>query len=234
MVSGTRVPGEKYLGALRRVNLIDERSVDEQRARARSNGKVQPKDDARAAFRYPAFMRFQFGPLLYRHCHGDASGRGWLASVRNYQAALRSWVLVGLAQFLPGILLFLVSGHAADRFNRRNLLLLCDFGFATCFALLLAITLGGNVSIVSVYACSCCWAWCALSTARLAAPCFPHLVPAGTFRLAPWRGRPHFPSRYDSRPGSWRTDLCIRGRAFGPSRPVVLCGALTAASSRSC
>ena len=30
---------------------------------------------------------------------------------------------VGLAQFLPGILLFLVSGHAADRFDRRKLLM---------------------------------------------------------------------------------------------------------------
>ena len=29
--------------------------------------------------------------------------------------------LVGLAQFLPGVLLFLVAGHAADRFNRKRL-----------------------------------------------------------------------------------------------------------------
>jgi MFS family permease len=60
--------------------------------------------------------------------------------------------LVGLAQFLPGILLFLLSGHVADRFNRRNLLILCDVGFATCFALLLAITLRGTVSIAAVFA----------------------------------------------------------------------------------
>src|SRR5215469_12297698 len=60
--------------------------------------------------------------------------------------------LVGLAQFLPSIVLFLISGHAADRFNRRNLLLLCDLGFAACFTMLIAITLGGSVSVVSIYA----------------------------------------------------------------------------------
>ena len=31
--------------------------------------------------------------------------------------------LVGLAQFLPGLLLFLLGGHVADRFDRRHVLL---------------------------------------------------------------------------------------------------------------
>ena len=90
--------------------------------------------------------------------------------------------LVGLAQFLPGIVLFLVSGHVADRFNRRNLLIICDVGFAICFALLLAITLRGSVSIVcDLLRCWCCSAWCVLSTAQSAARCFPHLVPPEHF-----------------------------------------------------
>src|SRR3977135_2125866 len=33
--------------------------------------------------------------------------------------------LIGLAQFLPGMLLFLVSGHVADRFDRRRVVTLC-------------------------------------------------------------------------------------------------------------
>jgi MFS family permease len=36
---------------------------------------------------------------------------------------------VGLAQFLPGILLFLVVGHAADRFDRRAILQVCQVGY---------------------------------------------------------------------------------------------------------
>jgi MFS family permease len=49
--------------------------------------------------------------------------------------------LIGLAQFTPSILLFLVSGHVADRVNRRRLLTMCYLGFATCSTLLLAIAL---------------------------------------------------------------------------------------------
>jgi MFS family permease len=58
---------------------------------------------------------------------------------------------VGLAQFLPGILLFLVSGHAADRFDRRNLLMICYAGFAVCSALLLATTQRATLSVYPIY-----------------------------------------------------------------------------------
>jgi MFS family permease len=44
---------------------------------------------------------------------------------------------VGLFQFLPGILLSLVAGHTADRFDRRNVLLVCYCGYAVASGLLL-------------------------------------------------------------------------------------------------
>src|SRR5579862_8828629 len=59
--------------------------------------------------------------------------------------------LVGLAQFLPGILLFLVSGHVADRFNRRTVLLLTYVGFATCSCLLLEYSMRGTRSVALIY-----------------------------------------------------------------------------------
>ena len=64
--------------------------------------------------------------------------------------------LVGLAQFLPGILLFLVAGHTADRFDRKKLLIACYCGFALCSTLLLAGTLyqraHGMSSVLPIYA----------------------------------------------------------------------------------
>ena len=51
--------------------------------------------------------------------------------------------LVGLAQFLPGLLLFLLGGHVADRFDRRHVLLACYASFTLCSLALLAITLRG-------------------------------------------------------------------------------------------
>jgi MFS family permease len=58
---------------------------------------------------------------------------------------------VGLAQFLPGILLFPISGHASDRFERRNVLSACYAGYAVCFVLLLVLAERGVPSISSIY-----------------------------------------------------------------------------------
>jgi MFS family permease len=58
---------------------------------------------------------------------------------------------VGLAQFLPGILLFLVSGHVVDRFNRRSILVLCYCGYVLCSALLLIVALRGGKSVGLIY-----------------------------------------------------------------------------------
>jgi MFS family permease len=60
--------------------------------------------------------------------------------------------LVGLAQFLPGIFLFLAAGHVADRFPRRRVLLCCYVGFGVCSALLLALALRTAPSVLMIYA----------------------------------------------------------------------------------
>jgi len=60
--------------------------------------------------------------------------------------------LVGLAQFLPGVFLFLVAGHAADRHDRKRLLNICYFGFIICSGLLLFATLRGIRSVHFIYA----------------------------------------------------------------------------------
>jgi MFS family permease len=60
--------------------------------------------------------------------------------------------LVGLAQFLPGVFLFLVAGHAADRHDRKRLLNICYCGFVVCSGLLLFATLRGIRSVHFIYA----------------------------------------------------------------------------------
>ena len=59
--------------------------------------------------------------------------------------------LVGLAQFLPGILLFLVSGHAADRIARQRILETCYAAFAVCSLLLLGFATRGLASVYPIY-----------------------------------------------------------------------------------
>ena len=62
--------------------------------------------------------------------------------------------LVGLAQFLPNVLLFLLAGHAADRFSRKNLLLICNLGFAACSAVLIEISQRSprNMNVRAIFA----------------------------------------------------------------------------------
>jgi MFS family permease len=59
---------------------------------------------------------------------------------------------VGLAQFLPAILLFPISGHASDHFERRHVLSACYGAYAVCFALLLALARRGTPSVHAIYA----------------------------------------------------------------------------------
>ncbi len=104
----------------------------------------------RIAFTYPDFVLYQVARLLIvSSLEMQSVAVGW----QVYELTRRplDLGLVGLAQFLPGILLFLVSGHAADRFERRRLILVCQIAFAICSALLLAITLRGPSAVLPIY-----------------------------------------------------------------------------------
>ncbi|HEY6338601.1 MAG TPA: MFS transporter [Candidatus Sulfotelmatobacter sp.] len=104
----------------------------------------------RAAFTHPAFVLFQIARfLIVVSVEMQAVAVGW----QVYEITKRPLDLgyVGLAQFLPGILLFPISGHASDRFQRRHVLSTCYGGFAVCFALLLALAQRGAHSVTSIY-----------------------------------------------------------------------------------
>src|SRR5450631_4156319 len=60
--------------------------------------------------------------------------------------------LIGLAQFLPGILLFLVTGHVADRYDRRKLVVICFAAFGVCSAMLFVLGLRHVHSAYPIYA----------------------------------------------------------------------------------
>jgi len=105
----------------------------------------------RAAFTHPGFVLFQVARfLVVSAVEMQAVAVGW----QVYEITKRPLDLgyVGLAQFLPGILLFPISGHTSDRFERRSVLSACYAGYALCFALLLALTRRGVSSVAPIYA----------------------------------------------------------------------------------
>lgn len=103
------------------------------------------------AFRYTNFRFFASGRFL-----------GVLAS--EMQSVAVAWQVydlthrpmdlgyVGLAQFLPVLLLFLPSGHAADRYPRQTILRLCFAAFALCSGLLWAFSSTGITRVWPIYA----------------------------------------------------------------------------------
>jgi MFS family permease len=59
--------------------------------------------------------------------------------------------LVGLVQFAPALLLVLVTGAAADRFNRRVIMAVCQIAEAMCAVALLFLTLSGSISVGKIF-----------------------------------------------------------------------------------
>jgi MFS family permease len=107
------------------------------------------------AFTYPDFTVYELARFLIEFAvEMQSVAVGW----QVYEMTKRplDLGLVGLAQFLPGILLFLVTGHLADRFDRRKLLMVCYCGYALSSGLLWVIALrnahGLNPQVYSIYA----------------------------------------------------------------------------------
>jgi MFS family permease len=104
----------------------------------------------RAAFTHPAFVLFQIARfLIVAAVEMQAVAVGW--QVYEITKSPLDLGYVGLAQFLPGILLFPVSGHIADRVERRKVLSAGYAGFAVCFALLLMLARRGIHSMTAIY-----------------------------------------------------------------------------------
>jgi MFS family permease len=108
------------------------------------------KSGAGAVFAYPSYRRYvaaRLGMVLAIEMQSVAVGWRVYEITRSPMAL----GLTGLAQFLPGILLFLVSGHVADRWNRRRVVTFCYLGMALCSAALLAIEFRGMRSANPIY-----------------------------------------------------------------------------------
>ncbi|VTZ25220.1 Major facilitator superfamily MFS_1 [Methylocella tundrae] len=60
--------------------------------------------------------------------------------------------LVGLAQFLPAILFILATGHAADRFDRRHVVIICLVAQALASIALLPVIFSASPKVWPIYA----------------------------------------------------------------------------------
>ena len=110
-----------------------------------------PRLSGRVAFTHPNFVRYTFARFfIVVSLEMQSVAVAW----QVYDITKRPIDLgyVGLAQFLPGFVLFLLAGHAADVFDRRKLLMWCYGGFGLCSALLLVISWRASQSVHLIYA----------------------------------------------------------------------------------
>jgi MFS family permease len=165
---------------------------------------ADPRLAGGVAFNYPDFAVYELARFLIEIAiEMQSVAVGW----QVYEITKRplDLGLVGLAQFLPGILLFLVNGHVADRFDRRKLLMLCYCGFAAGSGLLWTIALRGargmHPNVYPIYAVLVLVGAANALSGPVSRALLPQLVP-----------EEHFPNAV-----AWNASVMQGGTILGPA-----------------
>ncbi|MGF6159174.1 MFS family permease [Ensifer sp. KUDG1] len=104
-----------------------------------------------AAFRHVGYRRYFFSRFLaYFAIQIISVAVGW--QIYDLTRDPFDLGLIGLFQFLPSLVLILVTGSVADRYNRRMIMGVCMIVSTLCAAALLALTVTGLFSPWPVYA----------------------------------------------------------------------------------
>ncbi|MEA3536520.1 MFS transporter [Rhizobium sp. CC-YZS058] len=112
---------------------------------------VASSGDRFAAFRHVGYRRYFFARFLaYFAIQIISVAVGW--QIYDLTRDPFDLGLIGLFQFLPSLLLILVTGSVADRYNRRMIMAVCMLVSTLCAAALLLLTLTGQFALVPVYA----------------------------------------------------------------------------------
>jgi MFS family permease len=131
----------------------------------------------RAALAAPDFRKYQVARfLLVLGVQMQSVAVGW--HVYSLTQSPLHLGYVGLAQFLPAILLSLVTGDTADRFDRRRILLVCYAALALCALLLFGLARGGVSTVWPLYGVLLLLGVARAFTGPAAQSLVPHLVPA--------------------------------------------------------
>ncbi|MEC9463992.1 MAG: MFS transporter, partial [Pseudomonadota bacterium] len=108
-------------------------------------------DDRFAAFRHSSYTRFFFARFLGAFATQILSvSVGW--QMYDNTGNVFYLGLIGLVQFLPSLLLILVTGSVADRYNRRAIVSICMIVSAVCAGALLSLTIADAFEPTIVFA----------------------------------------------------------------------------------
>jgi MFS family permease len=133
-----------------------------------------PSDES--VLKQPSFTNFWVGRMLSSTSFQMLSvAIGWQMYAITHDAF--SLGLVGLAQFLPMLLLTLVVGQVADRFDRRRIVTLCQIVEGATAILLLTGTLAGWLGSGQIYLAAAILGSCRAFESPTNSALLPQLIP---------------------------------------------------------
>jgi MFS family permease len=133
-----------------------------------------------SALRYPAFARFLCGrSITVLAVQMQSVAVGW--QVYAITGNPLDLGLIGLAQFLPFVILILPAGQIADRHHRQKILTLCYVTEVVCAILLLAFTLSDMSSVWPVFSVMVLFGVARAFSMPSSQALIPNLVPIESF-----------------------------------------------------
>src|ERR1700721_1771455 len=140
------------------------------------------------AFGFRDFRRYQLARVMaILGAEAQSVAVAWQVYSMTHRALDLGYT--GLALFLPGLLFLLPAGHVADRFDRRQVILVCYSLQVLSPATLLFLTRAGVPGVLPIYV-----TFFFIGTGRAfsgpaSAALIPHLVPEEHFvNAVPWGG----------------------------------------------
>ena len=151
---------------------------------------LPPKPPARGmeAFASRDFRRYQLARVsVILGAEAQSVAVAWQVYSITHRALDLGYT--GLALFLPGLLFILPAGHVADRFDRRQVILVCYGLQVFCTAALLALTRAGLHSVLPIYGVLLFIGTARAFSGPASSALIPHLVPEQHFvNAVTWGG----------------------------------------------
>lgn len=142
-----------------------------------------PLPGARALFRHRPFALYfwarTFSAFSYQIL---AVAIGW--QVYALTSSAFALGMVGLAQFVPTAAFIFIAGHAADRFNRKRLVQICQIVAGLTSAVLAFGSFGDWLTVPEIFAAVAIFGATTAFESPASAALLPHVAPEGALQKA--------------------------------------------------
>ena len=138
---------------------------------------------AGALLRHPSFLLFLLSRSLSRFASQiGAVAIGW--QIYELTGSAFDLGMVGLVQFLPTALLLFVAGHAADRYERKRVVQLCQFAEALTALFLAWGAYAGSLNVTHIFIATFVLGMAGAFESPTTAAMLPLIAPQGSLQRA--------------------------------------------------